>query len=96
MGAPGVQVAWNRVDDLAIEIKAQVVARREVGEPAVPDADHPPVDLLDHGVGHGMGHLQRAQIAARLHPAVHPAMGVLVWRGEVEDSDFGGHDLMNR
>src|SRR4249919_834643 len=49
---PALEVPGDRVDDLALEIEAQVVARGEVREPGVADADHASVDLVDDRVGH--------------------------------------------
>ena len=49
---PALEVLGNRVDDLALQVEAEVVARGEVREPGVADANHAPVDLVDDGVGH--------------------------------------------
>jgi hypothetical protein len=73
MGAPLLDVLGDGVDDLAVEIEAEVVAGREVREPPIADADHPTVDLLDHGVGHRVGTLELDEIAARREPAVDPS-----------------------
>ena len=40
MGAPGLEGRRDRRDDVRLEIEAEVVARREIGEPMVADADH--------------------------------------------------------
>ena len=60
------------VDDLRLEVEAEVVARREVGEPPVADADHPPVDLVDDGVHHRVGRAQVSETPARVEPAFEP------------------------
>ena len=75
MGAPTVESGGNRVDDLAVEIKAEVVTRSEVGEPLVADADHPAVDLVDHGVGHRIGSFELGEITAGREPPIDPARG---------------------
>ena len=61
VGAPSRQVLRHRVDDLLVEVEAEVVARREVGEPVVADADPAAVLLVDHGVEHRMRVLQLAR-----------------------------------
>ena len=72
VGAPRVQVRGNRVDDLAIEVEAEVVAGREVGQPLVADPDHAAVDLVDHRVHHRVRRLQRLELAAGVEPVLHP------------------------
>jgi hypothetical protein len=72
MGAPALEVGGDRGDDLAVEIEAQVVAGREVGKPAIPDPDHPAVDLVDHGVRHRVRPLQLGEVLAGRQPAVEP------------------------
>ena len=61
--APSLEVRGDRVDDLAVEVEAEVVARREVGEPVVADADHAAVDLVDDRVHHRVGGLELARSA---------------------------------
>jgi hypothetical protein len=68
VGAPPVQVLRDRLDDLPVEVEAEVVAGREVRQPVVADADHAAVDLVDHGVHHRMGVLEVLQVADRLEP----------------------------
>ena len=54
MRPPLVQIRRDGVDDLALEVEAQVVTGSEVREPLVADADHATIDLLDHRVAHWM------------------------------------------
>ena len=89
MRAPLLQVRGDRVDDLAVEVEAEVVAGREIGEPAVADADHPAVDLVDHGVGHRVGALELGQVFDRSQPLVDPGMGLR--RGPWADGDARSH-----
>ena len=70
--APRVEVGRDRVDDLAVEVEAEVVAGGEVGQPVVADADHAAVDLVDDGVHHRMRRLQLGEVAAGLEPVVEP------------------------
>ena len=70
--APRVEVGRDRVDDLAVEVEAQVVAGGEVGQPVVADADHAPVDLVDDRVHHRMGGLELGEVAAGLEPVLDP------------------------
>ena len=70
--APLVEVGRDRVDDLAVEIEAEVVAGREVGQPVVADADHAPVDLVDDRVHHRMRGLELGEVAAGLEPVLDP------------------------
>ena len=72
VGAPRVEVRGDRVDDLAVEVEAEVVARREVGQPVVADADHAAVDLVDDRVHHRVRGLQRREVAAGVEPVLHP------------------------
>ena len=72
MGAPRVEVGGDRVDDLAVEVEAEVVARREVGQPVVADADHAAVDLVDDRVHHRVRGLERREVAAGLEPVLDP------------------------
>ncbi len=70
--APPLDLCRDRVHDLAVEVEPEVVARREVGQPLVADADPPPVDLVDHGVGHRIRALELVQISAGRQPSVNP------------------------
>ena len=70
--APRVEVGGDGVDDLAVEVEAEVVAGGEVGQPVVADADHAAVDLVDDGVHHRMRRLQLGEVAARLEPVLEP------------------------
>ena len=69
---PAVEVRGDRLDDLAVEVEPEVVARREVGEPVVADADHAAVDLVDDRVHHRMRRLEVVQVAAGLEPVLDP------------------------
>ena len=80
MGSPPGQVLRDRRDDLGIEVEAEVVARGEVEEPPLADADPSTVLLLDHGVEHRVGPLQPSEIGHRLHPALEPAVGLAAER----------------
>ena len=75
MRTPRAQRRRDRVDDLWLEVEAEVVARCEVGEPAVADPDHAPVDLVDDGVHHRIRRAQIGEIGARRKPALHPTAG---------------------
>ena len=72
VGPPCVEVRGDRLDDLAVEVEAEVVARREVGEPVVADADHAAVDLVDDRVHHRVGGLERLEVAAGVEPVLDP------------------------
>ena len=72
VGPPRVEVRGDRLDDLAIEVEAEVVARREVGEPVVADPDHATVDLVDDRVHHRVRRLERLEVAARVQPVLDP------------------------
>ena len=74
MGSPRLEVGRDGLDDLAVEIEPEVVARGEVGEPVVADPDHPAVDLVDHGVGHRARALELGQVGARVEPATYPVV----------------------
>ena len=65
-GCPSRTVSVDAVDDLLVQIEAQVVAGREVGEPLVADADAAAFDLVDHRVGHRM---ERSSSTRSLHAA---------------------------
>ena len=73
MRPPLVEVLGDGVDDLAVEVEAEVVAGGEVGEPLVADPDHPAVDLVDDGVRHRVRPLQLCELAAGGEPAIDPA-----------------------
>ena len=70
--APPVEVRGDRLDDLAVEVEPEVVARGEVGEPVVADPDHAAVDLVDDGVHHRMRGLELVEVAAGLQPVLDP------------------------
>ena len=72
MGAPRIEVRGNRLDDLAIEIEAEVVARSKIGEPLVADPDHATVDLIDDRVHHRMRRLERLEVPAGIQPVLDP------------------------
>jgi hypothetical protein len=72
MRPPPRKVFGDDADDLRVEVEAEVVARGEVGEPAVVDADPAAVDRLDHRVRHRVRALQLGQLAAGREPAVDP------------------------
>ena len=70
--APRVEVGRDRVDDLAVEVEAEVVAGGEVGQPVVADADHAAVDLVDDRVHHRVRGLELGEVAAGLEPVLDP------------------------
>ena len=70
--APGLEIGRDRRDDLGVEVEAEVVAGREVGQPVVADADHAPVDLLDDGIHHRVAGRERREVADGLKPVVDP------------------------
>ena len=72
--APRLEVCGNGVEDLAIEVEAEVVARGEVGEPVVADADHPAVDLFDDGVRHRVRALELREVRVGIEPAANPVI----------------------
>ena len=72
--APAAQVLRHGVDDLGVEIEAEVVARGEVGEPLVADPDHAAVDLVDDSVGHRIRPFQLSQICAGEKPTIDPSI----------------------
>ena len=69
---PSVEVRWDRIDDLAVEVEAEVVARREVGQPLIADPDHAAVDLVDDRIHHRVRGLQRLEVPAGVEPVLHP------------------------
>ncbi len=93
MRAPSIQVRGHRGDDLRVEVEAEVVAGREVEEPAVADPDPSSVLLVDHGVEHRMRTLQAIQVGDGLHPAIEPAV---VLAAERHRTDRSGHDRVGR
>ena len=74
--APPREVLGHGVDDLLVEVEAQVVARRPVGEPPVADADLAADLLVDDGIHHRMGVLEAREVGDRRHPAVEPSVVV--------------------
>ena len=62
--APALEIGRDRGDDLPVEVEPEVVARGEVGEPVVADADHAPVDLVDDRIRHRMRALELGKIVA--------------------------------
>src|SRR5256714_13867525 len=75
MRAPAVEGRRHGVDDLPVQVKAEVVAGGEVGEPLVADADHAAVDLFDDRVRHRIRALELSEIAAGSEPPIDPARG---------------------
>ena len=75
MRSPVLEVRRDCVDDLPVEVEAEVVTGCKVGEPAVADADHPTVDLLDDSVAHSIRALELGQVRARVKPATDPVVG---------------------
>ena len=71
---PGVEVGRDGVDDLAVEVEAEVVAGGEVGQPVVADADHAAVDLVDDGVHHRMRRGERRQVGDGGEPVLEPGL----------------------
>ena len=72
MRPPARQILGDGSDDLAIEVKTQVVAGGEVGEPLVADPDHPAVEVIDDSIRHRVRPLELGQVIASLQPAVDP------------------------
>ena len=76
VGPPLGQVLGDRVDDLLVEVQAQVVAGGVVGQPVVADPDVAPVDLVDDGVEHAVGVLEAGQVLGGADPALQPLVVV--------------------
>ena len=72
MRSPLLHVRGDRIDDLPVEVEAEVVARGEVGEPAVANTDHASVDLLDDRVGHRVRPLELGEVVDGREPLVYP------------------------
>src|SRR6476659_1186339 len=81
MRAPAIESGLDRIDDLPVEIEAEVVARGEVGEPLIADADHPAVDFLDDRVRHRVRALELGEVAAGSKPPVDPPRGAQLGPG---------------
>src|SRR5437660_12172540 len=75
MRPPAIERRLYLVDDLPVEIEAQVVARGEDAEPLVADADHPDVDFLDDRVRHRVRAFELSEVAAGSKPPVNPSRG---------------------
>ena len=82
MGAPGLEGRRDRRDDVRLEVEAEVVARREIGEPLLADADHAAVDLVDDCVHHRVGRAQVSETATRFQPAFEPGETRRFHRGD--------------
>jgi hypothetical protein len=52
MGAPAREVGADPANDLLVEIEAEIVAGREVGQPVISDPQHSALDLVHHRVDH--------------------------------------------
>ena len=78
VGAPTPEVRHHRLDDLRVQVEAQVVAGCEVAEPVVTDPDTTALYLLDDGVHHRVARpLNRVRSAvAATHRSSHPS----TWR----------------
>src|SRR6478752_2745641 len=81
MRPPAIESRLHRVNDLSVEIEAEVVARGEVGEPLVADADHPAVDFLDDRIRHRVRALELSEVAAGSEPPVDPPRGAQLGPG---------------
>jgi hypothetical protein len=75
MGAPAVQVGRDRLDHLAVQVEAEVVAGGEVDQPAVADPDAAAVDLLDDGVQQVVVGEQVLEVGTGRQPARQPVPG---------------------
>src|SRR5206468_2309695 len=73
--SPLFEVRGDRVDDLALEVESEVVAGGEIGEPLIADANHPPVELFDDGIGHRVRALELREVMASGEPLVDPGRG---------------------
>src|SRR3972149_4922725 len=69
-----------RFDVPRAQSEAEVVARREGGEPVIADADLAPHLLVDHRVEHRVGLLQACEVGDRGHPSVEPAVALAAKR----------------
>jgi hypothetical protein len=54
VGPPTRQLGGHRVDDGRMEVESQVVTRREVAEPLLPDTNPTARHLVDDGIHHRM------------------------------------------
>jgi hypothetical protein len=88
VGPPTPQVGNHRLDDLRMQVEAQIVAGREVTQPVVSYPDPTTPDLVDDGIHHRMGGSQPLEIApslvaaagVRLRSSVrHVDRGVSIW-----------------
>lgn len=68
------EVLGDRRDDLGLEVEAEVVARREVRQPLIADADPATPLLVDDGVHHRVRGRQARQVGNGRYPAVEPAV----------------------
>src|SRR5207302_2217070 len=74
MGSPRPEERGDALDHVWIEVQPQVVARREVRQPVVPDADPAPVHLIDDGVEHRVRRLETAEPVGGSEPLRQPAV----------------------
>ena len=80
VAAPLREVLGDRVEDLLIEVQAQVVARGEVREPVVADPDPASLLLVDDRVEHRVRRLQPREVLHGGHPALQPAVALAAER----------------
>jgi hypothetical protein len=75
VGPPLVQVGGDGLDDLPVQVKAEVVAGGEVDQPALADPDPAAVDLLDDRVKQMVVGEQVLEVGACRQPAREPTPG---------------------
>jgi hypothetical protein len=75
VGPQLVQVGRDRLDHLAVQVEAEVVAGGEVDQPALADPDPAAVDLLDDRVKQMVVGEQVLEVGACRQPAREPAPG---------------------
>jgi hypothetical protein len=72
MRSPAADIARDRIHDLWLEIKPEVVARCEIREPVITTPDAPAIDLVDDGVHHAVRRTQCLEVTALRQPAMEP------------------------
>jgi hypothetical protein len=75
VGPQLVQVGRDRLDHLAVQVEAEVVAGGEVDQPALADPDPAAVDLLDDRVKQMVVGEQVLEVGACRQPAREPTPG---------------------
>src|SRR5664280_2313842 len=66
VGAPTPEVRHHRLDDLRMQVEAEVVTGSEVAEPVVADPDAAAPHLLDDGIHHRVGGAQPLEVTPTL------------------------------